>query len=160
MLVSTCCAGEVLERGLAVSWDGTKSLLVFSVFVFRRLPLEEALGTMQVHWEYTRLLLWPAELSCDYSPKCLSDCAVVGPCVLKPLLALPLRLLGLLLLLLLVLVGLVALVGLAIDDLVDDLAALRTLLTLRPISAPFSSGSRGAPGPRDTWSWPTAKWVR
>ena len=47
----------------------------------------QALGTMQVHWEYTRLLLWPAELSCDYSPKCLSDCAVVGPCVLKPLLA-------------------------------------------------------------------------
>ena len=65
--------------------------------------VDQVLGTMQVHWEYTRLLLWPAELSCDYSPKCLVECTVAGlldpatqeqsdagglaACVLKPCVA-------------------------------------------------------------------------
>jgi hypothetical protein len=47
----------------------------------------QVLGTMQVHWQYTRLLLWPAQLSCDYSPKCLEECTDPGVCLVKPLAA-------------------------------------------------------------------------
>lgn len=49
--------------------------------------LEQVLGTTQVHSEYTRLLLWPQQLSCDYSPKCLAECTTLGLCMVKPLAA-------------------------------------------------------------------------
>ena len=38
---------------------------------------EQVLTTLRVHYEYARLLVWPWQLCCDYSPKCLPDCT--GP---------------------------------------------------------------------------------